>query len=252
MSDLPTEWDISVIYPAYNEAGNIRSTIQRSVEALRPLCRAFELLIVNDASKDDTGRIAEELAVMYPEVRVIHNPRNLGQGGSIVRGFRDARCALVIHNGMDYPFDLKNLAQLLPVTAEADIVVAVRKAREGYSNYRKLTSVVNLALLHTLFPDTKLRDYNFVQIYPRSAWDRLKVEARSTAFLTPEALIRARDLGYVIREVEVEYLPRRAGSASSGKPKVIIRSLGDMFRFWLKRTLGRTPTASRQATFTKA
>jgi glycosyltransferase involved in cell wall biosynthesis len=247
MNDRPANSDISVIYPAYNEADNIRSTIQRSIEALRPLCRAFELLIVNDASKDDTGRIAEELAAKYPEVRVIHNARNLGQGASIVRGFRDARYGLLIHNGMDYPFDLKDLAILLPASAEADIVVAVRKSRAGYSQYRKLTSVVNLALLHTLFPHWKLRDYNFVQLYPRSAWERLKVDARSTAFLTPEALIRAHDLGYVIREVEIDYLPRVAGIASSGSPKVIIRSLGDMFRFWLKRTLGRTPSASRQA-----
>ncbi len=252
MDDAQTRAELSVIYPAYNERDNIRPTIEQSIAALRSLCAKFELLIVNDASKDETGQIAEELAASNPEVRVIHNPRNLGQGASIVRGFQHARYDLVMHNGMDYPFDLKDVARLLPATANADIVVAVRKARAGYSSYRRLTSVVNLALLRTLFFDIRLRDYNFVQLYPKSVWERVKVEARSTAFLTPEALIRAHDLGYRLQEVEIEYLPRLHGSASSGKPKVIIRSLKDMFRFWAKRTLRITPSVSRKSSLSKA
>jgi hypothetical protein len=152
---------------------------------------------------------------------------------------------------MDYPFDLKDLALLLPATARADIIVAVRHARAGYSWYRRVTSAVNLSLLHILFFDLRLRDYNFVQLYPRSFWERAQVEARSTAFLTPEALIRAHDLGYRIEEVEIEYLSRLHGSASSGKPKIIIASLKDMFRFWMKRTLRKTPSVNRGASFSK-
>jgi len=244
--------DVSVIYPAYNEERNIRVTIERSLDAMRPLCRKFELLVVNDASTDETGAIATELAAAHPEVRVIQNRKNLGQGGSIVRGFQDARYDLVIHNGMDYPFDLKDLALLLAARCEADIVVAVRTVRAGYSPYRKLTSVLNLALLRTLFPSLRLRDYNFVQLYPKAVWERVKVEARSTAFLTPEALIRANDLGYRIREVEIEYLPRICGNASSGSAKVIIRSLKDMFRFWVKRTLGRMRSGNPETSLSKA
>jgi hypothetical protein len=78
------------------------------------------------------------------------------------------------------------------------------------------------------------------------------VEARSTAFLTPEALIRAHDLGYRIREVEIEYLPRIAGKASSGSAKVIARSLKDMFRFWVKRTLGRIRSGNPETSLNKA
>jgi hypothetical protein len=73
----------------------------------------------------------------------------------------------------------------------------------------------------------------------------VKVEARSTAFLTPEALIRAYDLGYRVCEVEIEYHPRTAGVATSGKPKVILHSLRDMFSFWWKRLRRRTPREKR-------
>jgi hypothetical protein len=161
-----------------------------------------------------------------------------------VRGFRQARFDLVTHNAMDYPFDLRDLKLMTPLLAGADIVVAARRSRAGYSPYRLLTSAVHRALLHLLFP-LRLRDYNFVQIYPRAVWEAVNVEARSTAFLTPEALIRAYDMGYRVREVEIEYHPRTSGVATSGKPKVILHSLRDMFRFWWKRWLRRTPRGKR-------
>jgi len=236
--------EISVVFAAYNEEKNVESAIGRALDAMRPQFSTFEIIVVDDASTDSTGALCDRLAAGHPEVRVLHNPKNLGQGASLVRGFREARYDFVIHNAMDYPFDLRDLSRMTPLLEKADIVVAARRSREGYSAYRVLTSVVHRTLLHLLFP-LHLRDYNFVQLYRRSVWETVKVEARSTAFLTPEALIRAYDLGYRIEEVEIEYYPRTAGVATSGKPKVILHSLGDMFRFWWKRRLGKTPRAQR-------
>ncbi len=231
---------ISVVFAAYNEEKSVRATIALALEALRERFPAFEILIVEDASRDATPSICDELAGRYPEVRILHNERNMGQGASLVRGFQQARYEYVIHNAIDYPFDLRDLDYLVPLMAEADIVVAARKSRAGYSPYRVLTSVVHRKLLHLLFP-LHLHDYNFVQLYRRGVWQNLRVESRSTAFLTPEALLRAYDLGYRIKEVEIEYHPRTEGVATSGKPKVIIRSLRDMLSFWWKRTRGQTP-----------
>jgi glycosyltransferase involved in cell wall biosynthesis len=230
--------EISVIFPAYNEERNIRGAMSGALEALRPLFGGFEILVIDDGSRDATGKIADALAAEHPEIRVIHNPVNLGAGACVLIGFRQARCELVIHNAMDYPFDLRELAWMVPLMEDADIVVAARKSRAGYSLYRKLTSVVNVALLRLLF-DLRLRDYNFTQLYRKSVLDSLEIEARSTAFLTPETLIRAHDKGYRIKEVEVEYHPRQAGVATSGSPRVIIRSLRDMLRFWYKRARER-------------
>ncbi len=238
---------ISVVFAAYNEEKNAAATIARALEALRAQFENFEILIVEDASRDATAAICDRLAAAHPEIRVLHNPKNMGQGASLVRGFEAARYELVTHNAMDYPFDLRDLAVMLPLLNEADIVVASRRSRAGYSPYRVLTSAVHRTLLHLLFP-LRLRDYNFVQVYPRAVWRAVKVEARSTAFLTPEALIRAHDLGYRVKEVEIEYHPRTAGVATSGKPKVILHTLGDMVRFWWKRARGRTARAAGRST----
>jgi glycosyltransferase involved in cell wall biosynthesis len=229
--------EISAIYPAYNEEENIVSTVEKTLEALRPITERFEILIVNDASRDGTGAIAEDLACKHPEVRVLHNKVNLGQGGSLVEAFRKAKYEFVVHNGMDYCFDMTDLALMIPSLDNADIVVATRRNRTAYNWYRKLVSVTHVTLLHLLF-DLKLRDYSFVQLYPRAVWDSIPVKSRSTGFLMPETLIRAHDMGYRIAEVEVNYHPRLHGEASSGKPRVILVSIRDMLHFWLSRTLG--------------
>jgi len=231
---------ISVIFPAYNEEKNIRATMEKALEAMRELGREFEIVIVNDQSKDGTGRIADELAAEHREIRALHNERNMGSGASVVRGFQQARFELMTHNAMDYPFDLRDLPKLLQYCGEADIISAARTSRPGYTRYRKLMSFVHKCLLHLLFP-LRLSDYNFVQLYPRSVWESIRVEARSAAFVTPEAMIRAYDMGYRVKEVEIEYHPRVAGEATSGNPKVILHSLHDMFSFWWKRLLHRTP-----------
>ena len=227
---------ISVIFPAFNEERNIRRTMERAIEAMRSLGSEFESLVIDDASRDRTGQIADELARVYREIRVLHNPRNVGQGGSIVRGFREARYRWVIHDAMDYPFDLADLTTMLPLTSQSDIVVAVRDGHAGYTTSRKVISWVNRRLLRILF-GLKLRDYNFVQLYRREVWQKIQVESRSTAFLTPEALIRAHDMGFRITEVAARYLPREEGVATSGSFRVIFRSLRDMLQFWWRRAV---------------
>ncbi len=224
--------EFSIIYPAYNEEENIRRTMDRSLQALREQFKEFEILIVDDGSGDATGCIADELAALHPEIRVIHNPANLGGGAAFVRGLEHVRGDLVTHNAMDYCFDLHDLRRMLPLLDEADIVVAARISRTGYTPYRKLTSVVNVTLLNVLF-GLNLRDYNFIQLYKRKVLDAVQIKSRSTSFVTPELMIRAHDLGFRLREVNIEYHAREFGVATSGNPKVILRSLRDMLRFWL-------------------
>jgi glycosyltransferase involved in cell wall biosynthesis len=193
----------------------------------------FELLIINDGSRDETGSIAEELAGIYSEITVLHNERNLGLGETLYRGFQCAKGELVIQNAMDYPLDLHDLDLLLPMLDQADVVVAVRKAYAGYTPYRRLTSKVNRALLRLLF-NPKLRDYNYTQLYKARVLEAARPTSRSTVFIAPEIIIRAHQLGFRIKEVEIDYHPRVAGEATSGRPRVILRSVHDMLAFWVK------------------
>lgn len=229
---------ITVIFPAYNEERNIRSAMVRAVEAMRPRFHVFELLIINDGSTDGTAQVAEELARTYPEITVIHNRENLGLGETLYRGFQCARGELVIQNAMDYPFDLCDLDKMIPLLEEADVIAAVRKGHAGYTAYRKVASRVNRFLLRLLF-DPKLRDYNYTQLFRKEVLRAARPSSRSTVFMVPETLIRAHELGFRITELDIDYYPRLFGKATSGKPSIVLRSLRDMFGFWIQRRLHR-------------
>ena len=109
-----------------------------SLEALRFFFERFEIIIVDDASTDETGKIADALAAEHAEIKVIHNPQNIGQGASILVGFQHATGNLLIHNAIDYPFDLRDLNKMLPLLEEADIVVAVRQRDPDLSDRRSM------------------------------------------------------------------------------------------------------------------
>jgi glycosyltransferase involved in cell wall biosynthesis len=230
--------EFSIVYPAYEEEADIRATISRSVIALRSLFREFEILIVDDRGRDRTGEIADALAAEHKEVRVLRNERNVGQGGSILRGFQAARGALVMHNAMDYPLNLDDLPKMLALMADGDIVVAVRRRRSGYTVYRKIISVTNVMLLRLLF-DLKLRDYNFVQLYRKEVLKAVPLEASSTGFAMPALLMNAHDRGFRIREIVLDYHPRLHGVATAGHPRVILRSLTELMAFWVARRRAR-------------
>ena len=231
--------EISVVYAAYNEEENLRETIRRSMEALRPRFQRFEIVLVDDCSKDTTPAIADELAGQYPELVVLHNPENLGFTGSLLKAFQHVRYAWVVYNAVDYPFDLCDLDKMIPLLAEADIVVAARTGRPGYTPYRLILSHANIFLLH-LFFNLRLHDYNFIQIFPASFLRRAQVMSRSAGFVPPELMIRAHDMGMRIAEVPITYHPRLKGKATAGNPRIVVRSLTELLRFWWLRVSGKT------------
>ena len=229
---------LTVLLPAYNEEPNVEEALKRCDAALRALGQTYEILLIDDGSQDGTAAVAEHLRDEIPSLRIIRNPLNLGVGISLLTGMRAAAGDLVLHDAMDYPFDLADLERVLPLFPESDIVVVVRKSREAHSPYRKLTSLVHHWLVRLLFL-VPFRDMNFVQVYKREVLQELIVKAKSPAFVTPELLIRARDQGFRVVEMEATFHRRHKGQANYGKPRDILWTLADMLSFWIERTRGR-------------
>lgn len=229
---------LSVVFPAYNEEYNIERTMKRSLQALRDRFSAFEIILIDDQSRDHTFEKAKTIAADNPEIHVLRNTVNMGQGKTLLRAFDEARGEFVIHNAVDYPFDLEDLDVMIPLMDDADIIVAARRARPGYSAYRRAVSSINIFLIRALF-GLKIRDYNFVQMYRRDVLNKISITADSTGFLTPEIIIRANDMGYRVVEVEVDYHPREFGIATAGSPKVLIKSFRDMISFFIRRAFKR-------------
>jgi glycosyltransferase involved in cell wall biosynthesis len=242
---MKSKWSISIIYPVYNEATALKNVIVSSYNSLSRLFADFEIIIVNDGSTDGTAALAEQLTQKYPGVRVIHNKVNLGQGRSILKAFTAANKQLVLHNGIDLPFKLDDLIHLLPGMEYADIVVATRKSRAGYSVYRTIVSKINRLLIRTMF-NMQLTDFNFVQLYKAPIVHEVKIVSHSTGFVIPELLIRAHDLGYKIAAVDIDYYPREQGRSINGRLKVLVASFTDLTKFWLRRRVERKSTSAAE------
>lgn len=224
---------LSVIFPAYNEESNLQRTLPCAVATLRRMVGRFEVIIIDDCSVDRTGAIADELAQRYPEIRVVHNAKNLRQGGCLKLGFEIATLPFVTHNAVDYPFDFEDLPFLLSRLPDADIVVAARRTYPGITLPRQFVSFVNRSLLHAMF-GAPVRDYNFIQIYRRHVLHDLPTISDATSFITPEKIIRAHRRGMRVVEVEVEYHRRLTGKPSSANYRNIRRALEDMTRLWIE------------------
>src|SRR3954466_15228866 len=108
----PAPAGLSVFFPAYNDAGTIASMVIRAVQAASELTSDFEVIVVNDGSADATAEVADELGRTYPQVRVVHHPRNRGYGGALQTGFRSATKEFIFYTDGDAQYDPAEVALL--------------------------------------------------------------------------------------------------------------------------------------------
>src|ERR671913_855691 len=103
---------LSMFSPAYNDGGTIASLVIRAVQVASRLTSDFEVIVVNDGSTDTTRDIADELARTYPQVRVVHHPRNRGYGGALRTGFATATRELIAYTDGDAQYDPAEMEML--------------------------------------------------------------------------------------------------------------------------------------------
>jgi glycosyltransferase involved in cell wall biosynthesis len=213
----------------FNEEGNVGQAVAAALGALERLAPTCEVIVVDDGSRDATGRLADELAVGDARVRVVHHPQNLGYGAALRSGFAAARLPVVVLADGDNQFDLRELAALLPLLTDADIVSGYRIVRRDPWHRRSYAFLYN-RLARLLF-DIQVRDVNCgLKVYRRSVVARLLPDLRSTgALINVEMLARARRLGARVLEAGVHHYPRVAGQQTGGNPAVIVRAFRELF-----------------------
>src|SRR5258705_7633974 len=96
---------LSIFFPAYNDSGTIASLVITALRTARKLTPDHEVIVVNDGSADNTAEILDELARMYPEVRIVHHEKNRGYGGALRSGFANATRELDFYTDGDAQYD---------------------------------------------------------------------------------------------------------------------------------------------------
>jgi glycosyltransferase involved in cell wall biosynthesis len=235
---------LSLVLPAHNEEENIRVVVEQALEVLPKFTSQFEIIVVNDGSRDHTAEIIDDLAANDSRVRAIHHKRNKGYGGALTTGFQATTCDFVMFMDSDRQFDINDIALLAPFVGKYDIVAGVRLERNDPFHRRLFAQVFNLTV-RVLF-GVHLHDIDCAfKIFRGDLLRSMELTAPG-ALINTEIQAKARRQGATVEQVGVHHYPRVAGEASGGSPKVIFRAMRETILLWWRMHSYVPPTTSKK------
>jgi glycosyltransferase involved in cell wall biosynthesis len=239
MTSQPTP-SLSVFFPAYNDSGTIASLVISAVKTAATLTPDYEVLVINDGSQDDTARIVDELARMYPgQVRIVHHVKNRGYGGALRSGFEHASKDLVFYTDGDAQYDPSEIELLWPMmTAGVDLVNGYKISRSDPLH----RIVIGRIYHHTvkLLFGLRVRDVDCdFRLLRRSIFDRVHLE-KNSGVICLEMMKKIQDAGFRIVEVPVHHYHRAHGTSQFFNFRRVIRTGIDVLKLWYALVVQRT------------
>jgi glycosyltransferase involved in cell wall biosynthesis len=223
---------LSVFFPAYNDAGTIGSLVVQAVQVAGRLTDDFEVIVVNDGSSDATKDIVDALALAYPQVRVVHHPKNRGYGGALRSGFTAATKGLIAYTDGDAQYDPSELEVLWHrLTDDADMVTGYKISRSDPLH----RIIIGRVYHHTVKFLFRLRvrdvDCDF-RLMRREIFDRVKLE-RDTGVICLEMMRKVQDAGFRVVEVPVHHYHRLHGRSQFFNFPRIFWTGVDVMKLWI-------------------
>lgn len=220
---------LSIFLPAYNEEKNISSTIYQVLEIAPKISEKFEILIINDGSKDSTSEIVENLSLKEKRIKLISHQTNLGYGAALKSGIYASQFDYITYMDSDGQFDFSEVNNLLNFIDGYDVVIGYRIKRADKFirrlNGHLWTSLVNL-LLGLNFKDI---DCGF-KLLKKEVIDSIPKLQSNGATISAELLIKAKKKGFKIKQVGLKHQFRKFGTATGGNPIHILRAFFDLLK----------------------
>lgn len=221
---------ISFFYPCHNEEKNIEKLVEETYRFAKNHFEKFEIIVVDDGSKDRTAEIATKLIQKYPEVRLIQHPKNKGYGAALITGFHAAKYEYIFYTDGDGQFVIDELAKHLDKINSGTVLSGYRADRKD-PLMRKINAFIFNVAYNIFFLNT-FRDIDCsFKVYPR--WVIEKINMRCTgALIDGEMLVKSKRLGLKVVQFPVEHLPRVHGIQSGAKLKVILKAMREFIFLW--------------------
>src|SRR3989344_1435984 len=227
---------LSVFLPAYNEEASLKNTVKNVVENLEKNVSEWELIIVNDGSRDKTGEIADNLSHQDKNISVIHHHPNRGYGAALKSGLYACRYPWISFIDSDGQFDFSEISRLLATQAEtgADLVIGYYLSRK-VSLSRKINTFAWQIFVKILF-GLSVRDIDCgFKLISKKVLEKIEpLQSERGAFISSEFLIKAKKAGFKIVEIGVNHYPRKQGEGTRANLDVIIQSFVELFKLWYK------------------
>src|SRR5436309_9332778 len=246
---MPGKPSVSLVIPMYNEELNIEHAIGAAVEALTKYSDDYEIIIVDDASTDDSPSLVRKAADENPRIRVLRHDKNRKLGGSLKTGFAAATKDLVLYMDADLPFDpdvLGKAIRALELTG-ADVIAGYRLDRTMEGFKRTLYSYVYNALIGILF-GWPHRDINFsFKLFKRRVLQSFELKSEGS-LIDAELIVKAKNRGFTIQQIGLDYFPRLRGTSHLSSPSVIFKILRVLVKLYPEmRKRGVAPPSAAEA-----
>lgn len=241
---------ISLFFPAYNEAENVGGTIEKCVAILEPLGCDYEVIIVDDGSKDRTAVIVEEYARQNSHIVLKRHEKNQGYGGALQTGFKSCRCGLIFFSDCDLQFELSELAMFIDLMEKdhsIDAVIGYRIKRAD-PLIRKLNAFGWKVWARILF-GLKVKDIDCAfKLFKRELIENITIESTG-ALINVEILTKINKAGAKIVQSGVHHFPRQAGKQTGAKLRVILKAFYESFKLYqkIKKFSGKKFSKGKQA-----
>jgi glycosyltransferase involved in cell wall biosynthesis len=228
-----------VFFPAYNDSGTIASLVITAIQAASKLTPDYEVIVVNDGSTDGTAQILEELARVYPQVRIVTHPVNRGYGGALRSGFASASKELIFYTDGDAQYDPAEMEALWPgMTGDVHLVNGFKISRSD-PWHRIVIGRIYHHTVKALF-GLQVRDVDCdFRLLRRSVFDRVRLE-KNSGVICLEMMKKIQDAGFKIVEVPVHHYHRAHGQSQFFNFPRVFRTGVDVLKLWYALVVRRT------------
>ena len=219
---------VSVFFPAHNEEAAIAQTLEQAEKVLTRLGLDYEIIVVNDGSRDRTAEIVEGICRRHTRIRLVNHATNLGYGAAVWSGITSSAKDYIFFTDADLQFDLEELPRLLCHVPDYDVVIGYRIKRRD--PFLRLVNAWGWNRLNRALFGLRVRDIDCAfKLFKRTVFDDMVVTSRG-AMVSAEMLVRIFRQGFRVAEVGVTHYPRTTGSPTGAKPRVIARAFLELLR----------------------
>jgi glycosyltransferase involved in cell wall biosynthesis len=200
---------LSLFFPAYNDEHTIGNLVKAALTAGEEAASDYEVIVIDDGSKDSTGPLLDKLAEGNDRVRVIHHPQNRGYGAALRSGFTACRKEWIFYTDGDGQYDVTELRRLVPFTDRADIINGYKLKRSDPVLRRIFGALYHLSC--KIIFNIKIRDVDCDFRLLRSCFiKKLRLVSNGGAICV-EMIRKLQDSGARFHEVSVHHYHRRHG-----------------------------------------
>jgi glycosyltransferase involved in cell wall biosynthesis len=229
---------LTAFFPAYNDQHTIEGIVRTVAEEIRKVTNDFEVLVVNDGSKDTTGVILDRLAAELPFLRVIHHEGNRGYGAALITGFKNAKKDLIFYTDGDGQYDVREFHNLLASLKPNIDLVNGYKVKRADAWYRVVIGATYRQAMRWAFR-LSIRDVDCdFRLFRRYIFETISLESRS-GVICVEMAKKFEQAGFRMAEVPVSHYPRMHGRSQFFRLRHLAHTFQGLLKIWWTLVISR-------------